>query len=83
MVFGILEQSGDTFGGSWRVFGEPCGTKWLPDVAFLDFGCDLGFILGGVWGPGLGLGGHLGAFWWPLGGLLQLLFGFVSEYVQL
>ena len=23
VVFGILEASGDTFGGSWRVFGRP------------------------------------------------------------
>ena len=29
------------------------------------------------------LGGHLGAFWWPLGGLWVFFFGFVLESVKL
>ena len=82
-LFCYLGGSLGYFFWSWRLLGGPCGTKWLPEVTFLDFGYVLGSILGGFWGPGWGLGGHLGAFWWPLGELWVFFFGFVLESVKL
>ena len=73
---GIWAAPSGHFFWSWRLLGGPYGTKWLPELTFLDFGCVLGSIWGGFWGPGWGLGGHLGAFWRPLGGLRVFFFVF-------
>ncbi len=82
-LFWYLDSSLGHFLWSWRLLGAPWVSKWIPEPTFVDFGWLLGFILGGFCESGWGLGGHLGAFWWPLGGLWLFFFGFVLKSVKL